>query len=549
MFTRLKRRLRINRQSVAMTIISGGMIFVFTVLLQYLCFNNAETLSSPWHYECKAGFCQKLPITSNVTIPQSLPVCQLFCGDSGTLWPKPTKHYSIDNLTVHLNPQNIQFSGIKSSTQTGNLLQRNIEKLKENIRRFGARKSQTAGSALVIDFVIESDDIFRNLETNENYILHLTQNKNGKVDATITAQNYFGARYGLETLSQLIVLDDLRDEIHIVKEVHIEDGPVFPYRGLLLDTARNFMDKASILRTITGMSMSKLNTFHWHITDTHSFPFFSKTWTKFSEYGAYSPQKVYTEADVQEILDFGLLNGVRVLPEFDAPAHVGNGWQWVGGDSVVCYNADPWSAYCVEPPCGQLNPISERMYEVLEGLYKDFVEDFRPDLFHMGGDEINTNCWNSSSSIQNWIKAHGLDPDEETYSNLWKNFQDRAYNLVTKANGGKEIPAILWTSDLTSEKNIDYLDPKKYIVQIWTSSDDATIKRLLDKNLRVIFSNYDALYLDCGFGAWVGEGNNWCSPYKGWQLIYENSPYHIIAQQKIADNKQKLVLGNNLSFS
>lgn len=116
----------------------------------------------------------------------------------------------------------------------------------------------------------------------------------------------------------------------------------------------------------------------------------------------------------------------------------------------------------------------------------------------MGGDEISTGCWNSSSSIQNWIKTHGLDPDTETYSKLWKHFQDRAYNLVTKANGGKAIPAILWTSDLTSEKNIDYLDPKKYIVQIWTSSDDETIKRLLNKNLRVIFSNYDALYLDCG---------------------------------------------------
>ena len=89
------------------------------------------------------------------------------------------------------------------------------------------------------------------------------------------------------------------------------------------------MDKASILRTITGMSMSKLNTFHWHITDSHSFPYVSKTWPKFSEYGAYTPQKIYTPADVQEIVDFGLLNGVRVLPEFDAPAHVGEGWQWV----------------------------------------------------------------------------------------------------------------------------------------------------------------------------------------------------------------------------
>lgn len=89
------------------------------------------------------------------------------------------------------------------------------------------------------------------------------------------------------------------------------------------------MDKDSILRTITGMGMSKLNTLHWHITDSHSFPIVSKTWPKMSQYGAYSREKTYTENDVQEIINFGLLNGVRILPEFDAPAHVGEGWQWV----------------------------------------------------------------------------------------------------------------------------------------------------------------------------------------------------------------------------
>lgn len=69
-----------------------------------------------------------------------------------------------------------------------------------------------------------------------------------------------------------------------------------------------------------------------------------------------------------------------------------------------------------------------------------------------------------------------------------------------------------------------YLDRDKYIIQIWTAGSDPLINELLQKNFRVIFSNYDAWYLDCGFGAWVGEGNNWCSPYKGWQLVYDNSP-------------------------
>jgi len=48
---------------------------------------------------------------------------------------------------------------------------------------------------------------------------------------------------------------------------------------------------------------------------------------------------------------------------------------------------------------------------------------------------------------------------------------------------------------------------------------------IISKGYRTIFSPWDRFYLDCGYSAWVGDsGKNWCSPYKGWQLIYGTSP-------------------------
>ena len=45
---------------------------------------------------------------------------------------------------------------------------------------------------------------------------------------------------------------------------------------------------------------------------------------------------------------------------------------------------------------------------------------------------------------------------------------------------------------------------------------DHTIQDIVQNKNDMIFSNTDALYLDCGYGAFIGsEGNNWCSPYKG----------------------------------
>lgn len=462
---------------------------------------NNFCYSSPWHYKCVGGLCKKFEITPTVTSPQSLEVCQLFCGQGGALWPKPTGHFSMGNYVAHLDPNKIDIYGVLPRSRVGSLLQQNIQTLKENLKKLGGNNAQTGGLSLGVSIagLQNQDDAKLTLETNEGYVLQILQRETNQINVTITATTYFGARNGLETLSQLIVYDNLRNQIQIVRDAHIEDAPVYPYRGILLDTARNFMDKAAILRTIEAMSMSKLNTFHWHITDSHSFPYFSRSLPNMSKYGAYSTSEVYTEEDVREIVNFGLVHGVRVLPEFDAPAHVGEGWQWIGENTTVCFKKEPWQKYCVEPPCGQLNPASEKVYEILEAIYTDMFVDFKPDIFHMGGDEVNIQCWNSSQGIRNWmVNERGWNLTESSFIQLWDYFQQKAYEKVKLANNGKDLPVVLWTSGLTSAENLKHLDPKKYIIQIWTTGTDETIARLVKNDFKVIFSNYDALYLDCG---------------------------------------------------
>ena len=45
----------------------------------------------------------------------------------------------------------------------------------------------------------------------------------------------------------------------------------------MIDTSRNFIPVKHLRRMVDAMSMNKLNILHWHITDTNSFPFFSKS--------------------------------------------------------------------------------------------------------------------------------------------------------------------------------------------------------------------------------------------------------------------------------
>lgn len=175
--------------------------------------------------------------------------------------------------------------------------------------------------------------------------------------------------------------------------------------------------------------------------------FFKRIWNKF------------------QITEHGYRRGVLVLPEFDAPAHVGEGWQ--KKNVTACFNYQPWAKYCVEPPCGQLDPTKDNLYDILEDIYTEMYSAFgRPDLFHMGGDEVSHSCWNASTSIQKWMLARGWSLTEADFIKLWGHFQENALKRLDKVTQRK-LPIIMWTSRLTDVPFLEeYLDKNRYIIQV-----------------------------------------------------------------------------------
>jgi hypothetical protein len=57
-------------------------------------------------------------------------------------------------------------------------------------------------------------------------------------------------------------------------------------------------------------------------------------------------------------------------------------------------------------------------------LRKDFFDLFPGmDMFHMGGDEVNLNCWNSSQEIRDYLVANGQTGTEDELVQIWNLFQ------------------------------------------------------------------------------------------------------------------------------
>lgn len=369
-----------------------------------------------------------------------------------------------------------------------------------------SKSKAVSESQVNVQVNIVSDETRLKTETNESYTLFITTGIDSEAGpqelpttttVVITAPTFFGARHGLETLSQLISWDDIAGHMIMITEATIFDYPAFPHRGLLIDTSRNYVTIPIIKKIIDAMAYDKLNIFHWHITDSHSFPFVSRRQPEMSLYGAYSPSKVYTPEDIEALVHYATVRGVKIVPEFDAPSHIGMGWEWTKdkglGDLALCVNKEPWTKYCVEPPCGILNPVNDNVYPILSNIYKDMSELFQSDIFHMGGDEVKMDCWNETEEILTWLKARSLSGrTNDDFLYLWSHFQNRSLEELDKAYGNKQ-PVILWTSGLTEEGHTDrFLDKNRYVIQIWTTGADKSIAELYQQGFRLIMSNFDA---------------------------------------------------------
>ncbi|ORE03813.1 hypothetical protein BCV72DRAFT_257614 [Rhizopus microsporus var. microsporus] len=371
-------------------------------------------------------------------------------------------------------------------------------------------------------FQVSDNQIKLDIGVDESYELHIPS---GGGYATLTAPTWVGALRGLETFSQLVVADDGDDDDQLVAHsVKIKDYPAFGHRGILLDTSRNFYPVQSILRTLDAQSYNKMNVFHWHISDSQSWPIFLKSHPELSEKGAYSDKEIYTPEDIQNIIQYGNERGIRVIIELDMPAHTGS----IGEshpDYMTCRDKF-WEEYAAEPPAGQLNPVNEEAFQLVKDIVTEGTDVFPDTLYHTGGDEINSKCWEDDATVKKYMDEHNM-----TAKDLWFNWTNRLLDFVI--NDRKKRP-IIWEDPLKDGGSY----PKETIVQIWTTP----AKKYTDLGHDVIVSSYDYFYLDCGHGGWVGNderfisplqaeteddrfnyggsGGSWCAPVKTWQRIY-----------------------------
>jgi len=332
------------------------------------------------------------------------------------------------------------------------------------------KPGKTAKATLVIQTDHASKEI-QELGEDESYVLEVTT-----TGAKLTAPTPLGAMHGLQTFLQLV---DVSLGGFAAPALTIQDKPRFPWRGLMIDSARHFIPLDVIRRNIDAMEAVKMNVFHWHLSENQGFRVESRKFPKLHERG--SDGLYYTQEEMRDVITYARDRGIRVVPEFDMPGH---STAWFVGHPELASGKGP---YEIERKWGifdpAMDPTNEKVYKFLDELIGEMAKVFPDHYFHIGGDEVNGKEWDANPKIQAFMKAHGIKNNEA----LQAYFSGRVQKLVTKH--GKTV--VGWDEVLVAGV------PKDIVIQSWRGQ--ASLAQAAKQGYRGILSN--GYYLDLGWSA------------------------------------------------
>jgi len=266
-----------------------------------------------------------------------------------------------------------------------------------------------------------------------------------------------GVFYGLQSLRTLLTPAS-KGSGAVLPAVRVVDAPRFGYRGFMLDVARNFHPKASVLRTLDLLARYKLNVFHFHLTDDEGWrveiaglpelttigarrghtldskEFLNPAWGSGGKVDQPWGSGFYSRADYIEIVRYAAARHIEVIPEIEMPGHARAALKSMAGNAQYRLTdpADTSKYRSVQGyPDNVMDPSLESTYRFIEKVVGELVAMHREagaplKNIHMGGDEVPNGVWVGSPSVQALMQKQGLTSVDD----LWYVFYGRVADIL-----------------------------------------------------------------------------------------------------------------------
>ena len=308
---------------------------------------------------------------------------------------------------------------------------------------------------------------------------------------TVEADDEDGAFYAqvtLEKLSQTLPADDSTQATP--SPLTLEDWPDYPYRGFMLDVARDFRTVDEVLQIIDLMASWKMNTLHFHLADDESWCLEIKKLPELTEFGgrhvlpnwdlqetqALKPTingrvgntTFYTADEYRQIIQYAWERRIRVIPEFDTPGHsrasikAMQAYERRTGDSSFRLQ-DPadtshyWSAQDFTDNVLSVDLSSVyRFYDIVfdEVIRLHREADVPLPAIHIGGDEVPAGAWSGKDrQVMKELFINGMLDLAEQKGILLAGWEDIARGL--KPETEKRLKQSLYFINVWNTKGLE----------------------------------------------------------------------------------------------
>lgn len=380
--------------------------------------------------------------------------------------PKPQQITLGDGQFVLDAHSRISAAGDKRSIEIAQFLRQHIQ--------------QQNGIALHVDDTAKDDRITLRIDPtisgDEAYRLQVTTQ-----GIRITAANDRGLFWGVQSLRQLL---PMQRSAHVqIPVVDIRDQPAFGYRGTMLDVSRHFYPVTFIKKQLDLLSLYKINTFHWHLTDDQGWRIEIRKYPKLTRVGAWRTEAdgkrsggFYTQAQIRDVVNYARERNIMIVPEIEMPGH-----------STAALAAYP-ELSCTKQPLQVSTAwgVHKDIYCVGDDATFAFLQNVLDEVFalfpspyiHIGGDEVPKDRWKDCASCQQLMHAQGLKDEEGLQSYFIKRMQRYVESKGKTLIGWDEI----------LEGGAD----KAAVIEVWRG--DAEGRKALANGNRII--NASPYYLD-----------------------------------------------------
>lgn len=281
----------------------------------------------------------------------------------------------------------------------------------------------------------------------------------------------------------------------------VNDYPRCRWRGLLLDSGRQYQSVETIKSKLDLLFSLKMNVFHWHLTEGLGWRIEIKKYPELTETGAYvgkgpEQQGYYTQEQVRDLVRYAAERNITIVPEIDIPGHA----------EAALYAYPEYGCFSEQakiPETGFTECIfcagKDSTLEFLKDILDEVCELFPSEYIHLGGDEAPKGNWDRCPDCMRRIRENGLKDSHELQ--LWLSAQMASY---LKTKGRK---AIFWEDVIN---NADYPMPDNVVIQWWNyrANGEKNYRKALEKGYPVICSPNYYTYLNFPETPWRGYGKN-----------------------------------------